>query len=93
MSWSVNGSGTPAEVRGQLSEQFKYPLAESPAGLNDEGEKQTVQQVFDLCEQILSTFDPERKVAISASGHMGFSDWENKKGAYQFVSITVTPQV
>lgn len=92
MSWSVSGSGTPAEVRGQLSEQFKYPLAEAPAGLNDEGEKHTVQQVFDLCEQILSTFDPENKVAITAAGHMGFSDWNTKAGAYQSISITVKPQ-
>jgi hypothetical protein len=92
MSWSVSGTGTPAEVRGQLSEQFKYPLAEGTAGLADAGEKQTVQQVFDLCEQILSTFDPEKQVTISAAGHMGFSDWDTKAGAYQQVNIAVTPK-
>lgn len=92
MSWSVSGTGTPSEVRGQLSGQFKYPLAEGIAGLADEGEKQTVQQVFDLCEQILSTFDPSKEVTIAANGHMGFSDWDTKSGAYQQVSITVTPK-
>lgn len=92
MSWSVSGSGTPAEVRGYLSEQFKYPLADGDAGLSDAGEKQTVQQVFDLCEQILSTFDPNGQVSISAAGHMGFSDWDTKAGCYQQVSITVTPK-
>lgn len=91
MSWSVSGSGTPAEVRGQLSEQFKYPLAEGDAGLADVGEKQTVEHIFHLLEQILSTFDPTRKVTVSASGHMGFSDWETKADCYQSVSISVTP--
>lgn len=92
MSWSVNGSGTPAEVRGQLSEQFKYPLAEIPSGLSDDGERQTVQQVFDLLEQILTTFSPENQLAISANGHMGFADWATKAGCYQSVSIAVTPK-
>lgn len=92
MSWSVNGSGTPAEVRGQISEQFKHPLAEAPAGLSDEGERQTVQQVADLCEQILSTVDPNNQVSVSAHGHMGFSDWGTKEGCYQSVNIAVTPK-
>jgi hypothetical protein len=92
MSWSVSGSGTPAEVRGQLSQQFTYPLAEGDAGLSDAGEKQTVQQVSDLCEQILSTFDPDNQVAIVANGHMGFADWDKKTGCYQSVNITVTPK-
>jgi hypothetical protein len=92
MSWSVNASGKPAEVRGQLSEQFKYPLAEAPAGLSDEGERVTVQQVSDLLEQILSTFDPEKEVSISANGHMGFADWDAKTGCYQNVTINVAPK-
>lgn len=91
MSWSVSSTGTPAEVRGQLSEQFKYPLAEEPAGISDPGERQTVQQVFDLCEQILSTFDPNNPVSIVANGHMGCLDWDKKTGSYQSVNITVTP--
>lgn len=92
MSWSVGAIGTPAEVRGSLSEQFKHPLDEPPAGLSDAGERQTVQQVFDLCEQILSTFDPAGLIEISASGHMGFADWDKKTGCYQSVSVTVTPK-
>lgn len=92
MSWSVSAVGTPAEVRGHLSEQFKYPLADKPAGIDDEGERETVKQTSDLIEQILSTFDPEVRVAISASGHMAFSDWNTKKGAYQSVNLTITPQ-
>ena len=91
MSWSVNGSGTPAEVRGQLSEQFKGPLAEKPAGLSDDGERETVKLVHELAEQILSTFGESRTVSISASGHMGFGDWEKKTGGYQSVTLTVKP--
>ena len=92
MSWSVSGSGTPAEVRGQLSEQFKGPLAEKPAGLSDDGERVTVQQVSDLLEQILSTFDPANEVSISAYGHMGFADWDAKTGCYQNLQISVGPK-
>jgi hypothetical protein len=89
MSWSVSASGKPREVRGQLSEQFKGPLAEKPAGLSDDGERQTVRQVADLLEQITTTFDPEGKLNVSASGHMGFADWEKKTGCYQSVNISV----
>ena len=92
MSWSVNGFGTPAEVRGQLSEQFKGPLAEVPAGLSDPGERETVQRISDLCEQILSTFGPESKVAISANGHIGWADYDKKTGGYQTVNLTVMPK-
>lgn len=88
MSWSVSASGTPAEVRGTLSEQFKYPLAEGSAGLSDAGERQTVQQTFDLIEQILSTFGIEKTLAVSAYGSMGGSGTDS---ANQTVSITVTP--
>lgn len=84
MSWSVSGSGTPSEVRGQLSAQFKSPLADGTAGLANADEKQTVQMVFDLCEYILTTFDPIGKVQITASGHMVV-------GSYQEVSLKVTP--
>lgn len=92
MSWSVSASGTSAEARGQLSQQFKGPLAEAPSGLSDDGERETVQQVSDLLEQILATFDPNKRVTITASGHMGFSDWDKKAGCYQSVNITVAPQ-
>ena len=92
MSWSVSGSGTPAEVRGQLSEQFKGPLAEKPAGLSDDGERETVMNIAEMFEQVLSTFDPGNKVVITANGHMGFADWDKKAGCYQALSITVEPQ-
>ena len=89
MSWSVNASGKPTEVRGQLSEQFKGPLAEKPAGLSDDGERESVKQVSDLLEQVSSTFDPEGHLTVLASGHMGFADWDKKTGCYQIVNITV----
>lgn len=89
MSWSVSASGTPAEVRGQLSEQFKGPLAEKPAGLSDDGERETVQKIQELIEQITTTFDPEKSLSVSAYGHMGFADWETKAGCYQQVSLTI----
>jgi hypothetical protein len=93
MSWSIYASGTPAEVRGQLSEQIKGPLAEKPAGLSDDGERETVKQVADLFEQITTTFDPENKLDVKAFGHMGFADWDKKTGCYQNVNIAVETQV
>ncbi len=92
MSWSVNGSGTPAEVRGQLSEQFKGPLAEKPAGLSDDGERETVHRIHETIEQVLATFDPEKTVTVSASGHMGFRNWDTKEGPYQNVSLSIGPK-
>ncbi len=93
MSWSVSATGTPAEVRGQLSEQFKGPLAEKPAGLSDDGERESVQLISETIEQILGTFAPTNRVSVSASGHMGFANWDGKAGdAYQNVTITITPQ-
>jgi hypothetical protein len=91
MSWSVNASGTPAEVRGQLSQNFKGPLAEKPAGLSDDGERETVQRVHELLEQVLSTFGPEKALKVSACGHMGFNNYDTKEGAYQSVSLTISP--
>jgi len=91
MSWSVNASGTVAEARGQLSEQFKAPLAEKPAGLSDEGERETVRMTQETIDQCLSTFGPEKKVVVSAYGHMGFSDWSTKEGAYQEVTVSIKP--
>jgi hypothetical protein len=89
MSWSVSSTGTPAEVRGELSQQFKGPLAEGPAGLADAGERQTVQQTSDLIEQILSTFDPAQRVTVAAHGHMGFGNWDEKTGCYQNVNLSI----
>lgn len=91
MSWSVSATGTPAEVRGRLNEQFKGPLAEKPAGLNDDGERRTVEMLRDSIDQCLATFDPAGSVAVSAYGHMGFSDWDTKAGANQSVSVSINP--
>lgn len=91
MSWGVSASGTPAETKGQLSEQFKGPLADKPAGLSDDGERETVSRIQDMIEQCLGTFGPEQKVSVSAYGHMGFQDWDKKKGGWQNVSLTIKP--
>jgi hypothetical protein len=89
MSWSVSATGKIEEVKENLKKQFAYPLAEAPAGLADEGEKETVRQAAAMIEQCLGTFDPERKVIVSAYGHMGFSNWETKAGAYQNLTISI----
>lgn len=91
MSWYVSASGTPSEVRGRLSEQFKGPLAEKPAGLSDDGERETVQRIAETIEQCLGTFGPENKVSVSANGHMHFADWDKKTGGYQTVNMSITP--
>lgn len=93
MSWGVNANGTPAEVRGQLSEQFKGPLAEKPAGLFDDGERETVRRIHETLEQIISTFGPEQTLSVSASGHMGFNDWNARAGAYQNVTLSIAKTV
>jgi hypothetical protein len=75
MSWSVSASGTPSEVRGRLSEQFKGPLAEKPAGLSDDGERDTVQRIADMIEQCLGTFDHEKHVAVITDSRSGSCRW------------------
>ena len=89
MSWSVSATGKIGEVRENLKKQFAYPLAEAPAGLADEGEKETVRKVSAMIDQCLGTFDPERKVVVSAFGHMGFSNWDTKAGPYQDVTVSI----
>jgi hypothetical protein len=84
MSWSVGHTGTSAEVRGKLSEQFKYPLAEKPKGLSDDGERKTVPLVHELLEQILTTVPSGHKVNVTAYGHMASSEGQQ-------VNLTVTP--
>ena len=91
MSWSVNASGKVADVRGRLSEQFKAPLAEKPAGLYDDGERKTVEMIRDSVDQCLSTFDPEKTVNVSAFGHMGFANYETKERGYQEVTVSIKP--
>ena len=91
MSWSVSASGTPDEVQISLNEQLKNPLAEAPNGLQEETEKQTVRLVQAAINQCLSTFGEDRKVTViaSASGHMGFADWEHRGGCYQAVELSI----
>ena len=86
------GIRNTSRSHGHLSEQFKGPLAEKPAGLSDDGERETVMNIAEVLEQILATFDPAKEVAVSAYGHMGFADYDAKTGCYQQVSITVVPK-
>ncbi len=91
MSWSVSANGTVEEVRGKLSEQFKGPLAEKPAGLYDDGERRTVEMVRDMIDQCLATFGPGKTVKVTANGTMAYDDWEAKGGKSQTVNISIQP--
>ena len=69
MSWSVSASGKPQDVMGEIHRQlWAGPLADKPAGLSDDGERETVRQVSGTINQCLETFDPERNVLVSANG-------------------------
>lgn len=89
MSWSVNASGKVEEVIAGLDKQFSYPLADAPAGLSDEGERETVRLVAGMIEQCLGTFHKDRIVSVTAYGYMGFDSWETKEGAYQNVHVSI----
>lgn len=89
MSWSINASGKVDDVVESIVEQFAMPLAEPPAGLTDEGERETVKMVSDLVDQCLGTFGKDRLVRVSASGHLGYNDWEKKDSAYQEVRVEI----
>ena len=91
MSWSVSASGTIADVVAELERQFAYPLADPPAGLADEGERETVRKISETITQCLGTFDPERRVKVSANGHIGFENWDTKAGANQTVNLSIQP--
>jgi hypothetical protein len=90
MSWSVNASGTPEEVKTALQDEFASPLDDTN-GLPDAGEKETVRKVSDAIMHTLDTFDPEKLVTVSASGHMGFDNLDTKTGTYQSVSMSIAP--
>ena len=92
MSWSVSASGKPEETRMEISRQISPSLVPAPAGLEDEGERKTVRLVYEMIEQCLGTFDPEKQVAVSASGHMGFDDYTKKTGKVQTVNISIQPK-
>jgi hypothetical protein len=89
MSWSVSASGTPSEVKSMLADQFKPVLADTPAGLPDEGERETVRRISETINQVLDTFDPGGRVTVSAHGHM--SGRSAGAGAYQQVNLTISP--
>ncbi len=91
MSWSVSGVGKPADVIKDLAKQFDGPLAPKPAGLADDGERETVARIRDTISQCLETFDPEKIVGVTANGYMGFANWDTKAGAYQTVAISIQP--
>jgi hypothetical protein len=91
MSWSVSASGKIADVKVELDRQFQYPLAPGPAGLSDEGERETVRRVSETITQILETFGPDKTVVVTANGHMGFANWDTKEGAYQEVNVSIKP--
>jgi hypothetical protein len=93
MSWSVNASGKIADVVAALDQQFGSPLADPPAGLSDEGERETVRRIRETITQCLETFDPESNVIVSAYGHMGFDNWDTKAGARQEVTLSIKPGV
>jgi hypothetical protein len=91
MSWSVSTTGKPGDVKTELARQFAFPLADPPAGLADDGERETVKRISETIAQCLDTFDQEKTVTVSANGHMGFANWDTKAGAYQQVSISIQP--
>lgn len=91
MSWSVSTKGTVADVKAELSRQFEYPLADKPAGLSDDGERETVRLVRDMIGQCLDTFGPDKTVTVSANGHIGFDVWDTKEGPAQTVNVSIQP--
>jgi hypothetical protein len=91
MSWSVSASGKPAEVKAALDSQFAIPLRDPPAGLTDDGERETVLRIRETIAQCLETFGPNRPVIVIASGHQSFDDYATKAGACQTVSISIQP--
>jgi hypothetical protein len=91
MSWSVQASGKPDDVGAELEKQFVHPLADPPAGIDDDGERETVRKVKDTIMQCVSTFDPEVKVAVRAYGHISFSDYTAKTGSRQTVHVEIDP--
>ena len=85
MSWSVSACGPASKIAEQLEQQFER------VNMNDKGEQETVQHVRKLVAQTLTTIEPEKIMRISASGSMGFKDWQNKTGPYQSFDVKVEP--
>jgi hypothetical protein len=92
MSWSVSASGTPDDVMTEIHRQLKAgPLAHKPAGLSDDGERETVRHISETINQCLETFDPEQSVSVAAHGNIAFDNSHSKTGARQTVALTITP--
>jgi hypothetical protein len=96
MSWSVKEVGNIADLKLKLAKAFSGPgldplgpLSDPPAGLTDDGERETVRLVAGTIDQCLSTFDPLKVVAVTASGYLGR---DQKGGAYQSVNLSIQPQ-
>ncbi len=89
MSWSVSAKGIPQQVQEQLNAQFTYPLAPKPAGLVDDGERETVGRMASLIKQVLTTFDPKTEVTVSANGHMAVGNIETGEGRRQEVNLFI----
>lgn len=90
MSWSVGATGSVDEVKEELGRQFGYPLAET-GGLEDAGERKTVNLVRDVIFQALGTFEPSKRVQVLANGHTAFENWTTKAGAVQTVNFSIQP--
>ena len=78
---AFSGPATPTSSAG--------PLADPPAGLEDDSERATVTLVAGLIDQCLATFDPAKPVNVTAAGHLGR---DPKGGAYQRVNLSIQPQ-
>jgi hypothetical protein len=99
MSWGIQVVATNnADAKLKLAKAFSGPvtatasagpLADPPAGLEDDGERETVRQVAALIDQCLATFDPAKPVLVNANGHLGR---DPKGGAYQWVNLSIQPQ-
>jgi hypothetical protein len=90
MSWSVSACGPTSKVAEQLEQQFERVNMNDIAQFR-KGEQETVQHVRRLVAQVLATIEPEKIMRVSASGSMGFKDWQNKTGAYQSVDLKIEP--
>jgi hypothetical protein len=85
MSWSVCACGPAPKIAEQLEQQFER------VNMNDKGEQETVQHARKLVAQTLATIEPEKIMRVSASGSIGFKDWQNKTGPYQSVDLKIEP--
>lgn len=85
MSWSVSSCGPAAKVVEQLEQQF------NSIKMPDQGEQDTVDAVHIVVARTLRTFDPEKPVRVSASGSMGFKEWDKKTSPYQSVDLKIEP--